>query len=93
MLILFDTSFILYYNKKIIKKVYYFFYDFSFFIFCIFLNLRFGPFFVENTEFCIFAFFYLIKIYTSEDLKPHSKGAWFQIVTGNLVEELSAMRI
>jgi hypothetical protein len=33
-------------------------------------------------------------IYTSEDLKPHPKGGvWFQIVTGNLVEELSAMRI
>ena len=33
-------------------------------------------------------------IYTSEHLNPHpQRGAWFQIVTGNLVEELSALRI
>ena len=33
-------------------------------------------------------------IYTSKDLNPHPRrGGSFKYVTGNLVEELSAMRI
>ena len=44
----------------------------------------------------LFYIFLPIKwaFYTSEDLKPHPKGVlWFKVVTGNLQEISSAMRI
>jgi len=49
---------------------------------------------INELDTCLVCHFTPLKIYTSEDLKPHPLGGdWFQIVTGILAEVSSAVPI